>query len=101
MPACRCCPSSRASARRGRRSGSTRSRWRSAAIAPWPLGLTGAIYGAVAIVATGWFALLALRVATRTTRESDTMRPEKRLFAYSIVYLFVLFGAVVVDRWFA
>ena len=29
------------------------------------------------------------------------MRPEKRLFAYSIVYLFVLFGAVVADRWLA
>ena len=72
-----------------------------AAIAPWPLGLTGAIYGVVAVVATGWFGLLALWVATRTTRESDTMRPEKRLFAYSIVYLFVMFGAVVVDRWFA
>jgi protoheme IX farnesyltransferase len=70
-----------------------------AAIAPWPLGLTGAIYGAVAVVATGWFGLLALWVAMRTTRENDTMRPEKRLFAYSIVYLFVLFGAVVIDRW--
>ncbi|MBN8815707.1 MAG: heme o synthase [Sphingomonas sp.] len=72
-----------------------------AAIAPWPLGLTGAIYGAVAIVATGWFALLAARVATRTKGEGDTMRPEKRLFAFSIVYLFVMFGAVVVDRWLA
>jgi protoheme IX farnesyltransferase len=72
-----------------------------AAVAPWPLGLTGAIYGAVAILATGWFGLLALWVATRSTRENDTMRPEKRLFAYSIVYLFVLFGAVVADRWLA
>jgi protoheme IX farnesyltransferase len=72
-----------------------------AAVAPWPLGLTGAIYGAVAIAATGWFALLAVRVATRTTRESDTMRPEKQLFAFSIVYLFVMFGAVVADRWLA
>ncbi|MDB5681011.1 MAG: protoheme farnesyltransferase [Sphingomonas bacterium] len=70
-----------------------------AAVAPWPLGLTGAIYGAVAIAATGWFALLAVRVATRTTRESDKMRPEKQLFAFSIVYLFVTFGAVVADRW--
>ena len=26
------------------------------------------------------------------------MRPEKRLFAYSILYLFVMFGALVVDR---
>jgi len=25
------------------------------------------------------------------------MAPEKRLFAYSIVYLFALFGALVVD----
>jgi protoheme IX farnesyltransferase len=70
-----------------------------AAIAPWPLGLTGAIYGGVAVAATGWFAVLAARVATRTTAESDTMRPEKRLFAYSIGYLFLLFGAVVIDRW--
>ena len=72
-----------------------------AAIAPWPLGLTHAIYGAVAIAATAWFALLAAQVALRTTGESDTMRPEKRLFAYSIAYLFILFGAVVADRWLA
>lgn len=72
-----------------------------AAIAPWPLKLTGALYGTVAVVATGWFALLAGHVAVRTTQANDTMRPEKRLFAFSILYLFVLFGAVVVDRWIA
>jgi protoheme IX farnesyltransferase len=71
------------------------------AVAPWPLHLTGAIYGAVATVATLWFGYLAFRVATRTTGAEDTMRPEKRLFAYSIAYLFVLFGAVAVDRWVA
>ena len=27
------------------------------------------------------------------------MQPEKRLFGYSILYLFVVFGALVVDRW--
>jgi protoheme IX farnesyltransferase len=27
------------------------------------------------------------------------MKPEKRLFSYSILYLFVVFGALVVDRW--
>ena len=27
------------------------------------------------------------------------MAPEKRLFRYSILYLFVMFGALVVDRW--
>jgi protoheme IX farnesyltransferase len=26
------------------------------------------------------------------------MKPEKRLFAYSISYLFILFGAVAADR---
>jgi protoheme IX farnesyltransferase len=72
-----------------------------AAVAPWPLGLTHAIYGWVAIAATAWFALLAAQVAFRTTGAEDRMRPEKRLFAYSIAYLFILFGAVVADRWLA
>jgi protoheme IX farnesyltransferase len=27
------------------------------------------------------------------------MKPEKRLFTFSILYLFVLFGALVADRW--
>jgi protoheme IX farnesyltransferase len=26
------------------------------------------------------------------------MKPEKRLFAFSIIYLFALFGALVADR---
>jgi protoheme IX farnesyltransferase len=29
------------------------------------------------------------------------MSPEKRLFGYSVIYLFVLFGALVADRWIA
>ena len=69
------------------------------AIAPWPLGLTGYIYGAVAVVTTAIFAALALVVATRTTAADDAMTPEKRLFKYSILYLFVIFGALVADRW--
>ncbi|RMB51446.1 protoheme IX farnesyltransferase [Sphingomonas sp. PP-CE-3A-406] len=71
------------------------------AILPWPLGLTGAIYGVAAVLLTGWFALLAVRVAKRTTHADDAMKPEKALFKYSILYLFVMFGALVVDRWFA
>lgn len=68
------------------------------AVLPWALGLTGVLYGAVAVAGTAWFAYLAARVATRRRAESDTMRPEKRLFAFSIVYLFVLFGALMVDK---
>ncbi|MEG8018575.1 heme o synthase [Sphingomonas sp. LR55] len=71
------------------------------AILPWPLGLTGPIYGIAAVLLTGWFALLAVRVAKRTTHADDLMKPEKALFKYSILYLFVMFGALVVDRWFA
>ncbi|RYY17314.1 MAG: protoheme IX farnesyltransferase [Alphaproteobacteria bacterium] len=71
------------------------------AILPWPLGLTGPIYGIAAVLLTGWFALLAIRIARRTTHADDLMKPEKALFKYSILYLFVMFGALVVDRWFA
>jgi protoheme IX farnesyltransferase len=71
------------------------------AVAPWPLGLAGWFYGAVSIAATVIFAALAARVAFRTTATEDTMQPEKRLFAWSILYLFILFGALVVDHWIA
>jgi protoheme IX farnesyltransferase len=27
------------------------------------------------------------------------MAPEKRLFGYSVIYLFAIFGALVADRW--
>jgi len=69
------------------------------AIAPWPLGLTGAFYGIAAIVLTGVFGVLAARVAFG--ENTPAMKPEKRLFAYSILYLFVIFGALVADRWLA
>ena len=71
------------------------------AVVPWPLGLTHAIYGIVAVAASAFFGLLAFRVAARRTRVDDRMRPEKQLFAYSIAYLFVIFGALVVDRFVA
>lgn len=70
------------------------------AVAPWALGLTGALYGWVAAVLTAVFVVLAAQVGFRASSgDSDAMKPEKRLFAYSVAYLFVLFAAVVVDRW--
>ncbi len=69
------------------------------AIAPWPLGYTGALYGWTAVILSIVFILLSIQVGTRTTGEGDMMQPEKRLFAYSIAYLFILFGAVVADHW--
>ena len=72
-----------------------------AAVAPWALGLTGAIYGVVAVVMTAIFALLAGLVAVGATRPGKTFAYEKQLFAFSILYLFVIFGALVADRWLA
>ena len=68
-----------------------------AALAPWVLGLTGAVYGGVAVALSVLFAVAAWPVATRRAVEGDTMRPEKRLFGLSIAYLFVLFAAVALD----
>ncbi|NJS14397.1 MAG: protoheme IX farnesyltransferase [Sphingopyxis sp.] len=69
------------------------------AVAPWPLGLTGAVYGVTAAVLSALFCLLAVDVARRTTQADDKMMPEKRLFTFSLFYLFILFAAVVIDRW--
>ncbi len=68
------------------------------AAAPWFIGGTGAIYGVAAIALSLAFLALSLPVAFRQTGQDDTMKPEKRLFAFSIVYLFALFAALVVDR---
>jgi len=72
-----------------------------AAIAPWWLGLTGNLYGVTAIALNAIFLAFAAQVAFRASAPGDTMAPEKRLFKYSILYLFLMFGAVVADRWFA
>jgi protoheme IX farnesyltransferase len=37
-------------------------------------------------------------VALRRSAEGDKMKPEKRLFGYSVLYLFALFTALVADR---
>ena len=45
------------------------------------------------------FVLLSAQVGLRSAGADDRMQPEKRLFAFSIAYLFILFGAVVADHW--
>jgi protoheme IX farnesyltransferase len=69
-----------------------------AAVAPWPLGLAGPFYGIAAAALSLVFLLLALRVLANRAAEPAGMKPEKRLFAYSILYLFAVFGALVLDR---
>ncbi|GAA4024501.1 heme o synthase [Sphingomonas swuensis] len=68
------------------------------AVAPWALGLTGAIYGLTAALLSLLFVGLSLMVLANKATEPAGMKPEKKLFAFSILYLFALFGALVLDR---
>jgi protoheme IX farnesyltransferase len=64
------------------------------AIAPWPLGYAGPLYGVAAIATGAAMIVLALRVR----RESSGYDACRHLFAFSILYLFFLFAVLLVDR---
>jgi len=67
-------------------------------VLPWWIG-AGSIYGVSALVLSLVFLALSVRVGLRTPLpDGDTMKPEKQLFAYSVIYLFALFAALVADR---
>ena len=70
-----------------------------AALAPVLMRLTGVLYGVVALAGTGLFVALAFQVYRSRETDPARMTAERRLFKYSILYLFLMFGAVVVDRW--
>jgi protoheme IX farnesyltransferase len=65
------------------------------AIAPWPLGYAGILYGATSVVTGAIMVLLAVQVF-RERRPVD--RAARHLFAFSILYLFLLFAVLLVDR---
>jgi protoheme IX farnesyltransferase len=66
---------------------------------PWLIGGTGAVYGVSALLLSGLFVAFALPVEFRRSSDDDRMVPEKRLFGFSVLYLFVLFTALVVDHY--
>jgi heme o synthase len=68
------------------------------AIAPWALGMTGWVYGATTLATNAFFLYLAFGVWRSETTEAAAMKAEKRLFGYSILYLFILFAALALDR---
>jgi len=72
-----------------------------AAVAPWPLGLSGPVYGGSAAVLSFVFLVLAVRVASSRATDPRDMGAEKHLFGYSVFYLFALFTVLVADRWLA
>ena len=63
------------------------------AVAPWLLGFAGPVYGVIAILSGAAMLALAIRLATE---RSD--RAAKHLFAFSILYLFLLFAFLLIDR---
>ena len=63
------------------------------ALAPAAIGTAGLAYGVVAACSGGLFIFLASRVLLE---KSD--RAARQLFGYSILYLFVLFAMLIVDR---
>lgn len=67
-------------------------------LAPWWIGGAGIIYGISALGLGLVFVFLSIKVGVRKSVPGDGMLPEKRLFGFSILYLFVLFGMLVVDR---
>ncbi len=64
--------------------------------APFALGMTGWLYGAISIVLGVLFLVFAWQVYRK--REGDAAeRAAKHLFAYSILYLFLLFAVLLVE----
>jgi protoheme IX farnesyltransferase len=63
-------------------------------LAPWLLGYAGLTYGIVAFIAGAVMIVLAFRV--RAERHGHVA--SKQLFAFSILYLFLLFAMLLVDR---
>jgi protoheme IX farnesyltransferase len=61
-------------------------------LAPYFMGLCGLVYAASAGVLGALFILSAIRVM-----RSEAEKPAKQMFAYSILYLFLLFTLMMVD----
>ncbi|HEY6869677.1 MAG TPA: protoheme IX farnesyltransferase, partial [Novosphingobium sp.] len=63
-------------------------------------GGTGWIYAIGALALSTVFLFLAIGVGRRRrSGPDDRMLPEKRLFGWSVLYLFALFAVLVADRW--
>jgi protoheme IX farnesyltransferase len=62
--------------------------------APWLLGYAGPVYG---VTATAMGAMI-IAFGLRVRRERVQYKASKQLFAFSILYLFLLFAMLLVDR---
>jgi protoheme IX farnesyltransferase len=64
-------------------------------MAPWAFGYTGALYGITALVTGAIMVMLGWQVF-REIRPAE--RASRNLFAFSILYLFLLFAVLLVER---
>lgn len=64
-------------------------------VAPWAFGYAGALYGITATVAGAIMVILGWQVF-RESRPAE--RASRNLFAFSILYLFLLFAVLLVER---
>jgi heme o synthase len=60
---------------------------------PWFFGFAGPLYGIVAVVAGAVMVVLALRIVRERSHAAS-----RQMFAFSILYLFLLFAMLLVDR---
>jgi heme o synthase len=68
------------------------------ALAPVALGQSGWLYAVSATILNLIFLSLAYAVWRNDAVDAAEMKPEKRLFAFSILYLFLLFALFAADR---
>jgi protoheme IX farnesyltransferase len=66
------------------------------AAAPWALGYFDAIYGVTSLVLGAGMLVLAINVYIRRER-SQSLRATRKLFAFSILYLFALFATLLAE----
>jgi protoheme IX farnesyltransferase len=66
------------------------------AVSPWPLGYFGAIYGVTSFILGGGMLALAIHVYQSRARAAS-LRAARKLFAFSILYLFALFASLLVE----
>jgi len=68
-------------------------------MSPWLLGYAGLAYGIVAIAGGALMVALAWQLRRAPTEASPAgVAAAKRLFAYSILYLFVLFAVLLIEQ---
>jgi protoheme IX farnesyltransferase len=66
------------------------------AVAPWPLGYFDAVYGIASLVLGAGMMVCAVDVYRRRER-AESLRATRKMFAFSILYLFALFSTLLIE----